>query len=465
MHPALNSNHTAPKTANLHLFSSQGRRFGLDVEYGRIFEVNESIAQAMETAIKLGDTQGAELMGLVMGVSPQPLTGIDPPKSVPVKALSLAIAQKCNLGCTYCYAEQGTFGGLPNNMDLQIAQASVDTLLASVSPGEKITLAFMGGEPLFNRSTLHAVTEYAVEKATIAQIGVAFSITTNATLIRPEDIALFQKYNFTVTVSIDGLKEANDALRPFISGKGSFKNLEEKLKLLVNTPQRKFMVLARVTVTPKNLGLTETMQGLLDMGFDSVKFSPMLKSPTGKEEMQAKDFDTLLEQMINCGELFRAGLAQGKLYPVSNIISTLKRIHNFQREQYPCGAGGGYMGVSSQGELYACHRFVNDEAGHMGNVKTGVDPQKQGQWLEDRHLSSQGACNTCWARYMCSGSCHHEVINRGRPACDYIRGWLHYCLGLYTDLLDTNPELLKGILGDTEKPFLETSNRYEDAGL
>jgi uncharacterized protein len=23
------------------------------------------------------------------------------------------------------------------------------------------------------------------------------------------------------------------------------------------------------------------------------------------------------------------------------------------------------------------------------------------------------------------------VIKRGRPACDYIRGWLHYCLEAY----------------------------------
>ena len=26
-------------------------------------------------------------------------------------ALSLAVAERCNLGCTYCYAQQGDFGG------------------------------------------------------------------------------------------------------------------------------------------------------------------------------------------------------------------------------------------------------------------------------------------------------------------------------------------------------------------
>lgn len=104
------------------------------------------------------------------------------------------------------------------------------------------------------------------------------------------------------------------------------------------------------------------------------------------------------------------------------------------------------MGVSAEGALYACHRFVNDEAGSMGDVENGVHGEKQSRWLKERHLSEQHPCNLCWARFMCSGSCHHEVINRGRPACDYIRGWLHYCLGLYANLLTNHPEALAGIV-------------------
>jgi uncharacterized protein len=47
---------------------------------------------------------------------------------------------------------------------------------------------------------------------------------------------------------------------------------------------------------------------------------------------------------------------------------------------------------------------------------------------------------SCWARYLCGGGCHHEVIARGRPACDYIRGWLHYCLGAYLRLTPTGAD-------------------------
>jgi uncharacterized protein len=49
-------------------------------------------------------------------------------------------------------------------------------------------------------------------------------------------------------------------------------------------------------------------------------------------------------------------------------------------------------------------------------------------------------CSTCWARYLCGGGCYHEVARRGRPGCDYIRGWLAFCLGAYAELSMIYPQ-------------------------
>ena len=169
--------------------------------------------------------------------------------------------------------------------------------------------------------------------------------------------------------------------------------------------------------------------------------------------MQTADFDRLLEQLILCGETFREKLLQGEVLPFSNLIKTLQRIHKYERDQYPCGAGGGYMGVSAKGGLYACHRFVNDEAGHMGDVNHGIDLIKQSTWLIDRNLENQSPCTSCWARHLCAGSCHHEVSKRGRPACDYIRGWLHYCLVFYAQMSKDHPEALKKVLNIQQQDY------------
>jgi uncharacterized protein len=154
----------------------------------------------------------------------------------------------------------------------------------------------------------------------------------------------------------------------------------------------------------------------------------------------------MLARMIECGQVFEQRLMASQTYPFLNIINTLRRIHEPNRDAYPCGAGGSYLGVSSKGDLFACHRFVDDDLGAMGNVTNGVDSEKQRRWLSDRNVHRQEPCLSCWARYQCGGGCHHEVIHRGRPACEYIRGWLHYCLGLYVRLLEEKPPLLTPLL-------------------
>jgi uncharacterized protein len=438
--------HTGPRSAKLHLFNSAAGHFALDVESGRIHQLPAEHASTLDAILRLGDVGRAEMAALALGLVTPTARKAEAPKSVPVKAISLAVAQKCNLGCTYCYAQQGTFGGSAGDMPAEVAKAAIDQLLEAAKPGEAVTLAFMGGEPLVNRQTLHASTRYASSEATARGIRIGFSMTTNATLLTEEDIALFQEHGFTLTISLDGLGATHDRLRPYRSGNGSFEKVAKNLRALLAVGGRHYRVLARVTVTPKNLDLPEIMTGLLDMGFDAVMFSPMLSAPSGKDEMLAADLDRLLDQLIRCGASFHTELRQGRILPLSNVINTLQRIHFYEREQYPCGAGGGYMGVSADGGLYACHRFVNDEDGRMGDVFDGVDGDRQSRWLDSRHLQNQSPCASCWARYLCSGSCHYEAIKRGRPACDYIRGWLNYCLGLHTELTRTQPELLKKIL-------------------
>ena len=440
--------HTRPRSAGLHLFNSAAGHFALDVESGRIHQLPAEHAGTLDATLRLGDASRAEMTALALGIVTPGAREVEAPKSVPVKAISLAVAQKCNLGCSYCYAQQGTFGQAAGDMPPEVAKAAIDQLIEAAEPGETLTLAFMGGEPLINRETLHASTRYAASEATARGIRIGFSMTTNATLLREEDIALFQKYGFTLTISLDGLHATHDRLRPYRSGSGSFEKVAKNVRALLAVDDRRYRVLARVTVTPKNLDLPEIMTGLLDMGFDAIMFSPMLSAPSGKEALLAADLDRLLDELIKCGERFREQLQHGRILPLSNVTKTLQRIHFYEREQYPCGAGGGYMGVSADGGLYACHRFVNDDEGLMGDIFNGVDRDRQSSWLDSRHLHKQSPCGSCWARYLCSGGCHYEAIKRGRPACDYIRGWLAYCLGLYTDLVRTQPDALHKVLVD-----------------
>ena len=190
---------------------------------------------------------------------------------------------------------------------------------------------------------------------------------------------------------------------------------------------------------PGNLSLQGALDSLIAAGLRSTGFSPMLRA-TGEGEMRSGDIELMLGGMIDCGREFERASRNGQRYPFANMVNAMREIHKGTHRPYPCGAGAGYLGVSAEGELSACHRFVGDEDGAMGSLDDGVDVSRQADWLASRHVHRQEPCQSCWARYLCGGGCHHEVIRRGRPACDYIRGWLHYCLEAYLRL-SAEPEV------------------------
>jgi uncharacterized protein len=367
------------------------------------------------------------------GLGQTPAIDDNPPSAPPLHALSLAIAQKCNLGCTYCYAQQGQFGQAAKNMSRETALEAVNLLVEGAEPGARLNLAFLGGEPLVNRSVLRAATCHAVECAARREVAITFSITTNGTLLRPDDGEFFEEYGFAVTLSLDGPREAHNALRPFKSGQGSYDRIMGNVRPLL-ARQQKMQVSARVTVTPSNLLLRETLNQFLAEGFYSVGFSPLLRSPTGRGEMRREDLEVMLGGMIDCGREYERCLRAGESYHFANMVNAMEEISKATHRPYPCGAGAGYLGVSADGGLAACHRFVGDDEGAMGSLAGGIDSVRRGEWLHARHVHRQEPCRDCWARYLCGGGCHHEVIQRGRPACDYIRGWLHYCLEAYLRL-------------------------------
>lgn len=422
----------------MHLVDSGAGLHVLIPDRSRMYDIDSKTYALLDGARRAGDEKA--ILALLARLGIQAPAAIDdaPPDAPPVRALSLAVAQKCNLGCAYCYAEGGSFGGPQTSMEVNTALASVELLFADVAAGERANLSFLGGEPLLSRPVIHAATARAEEIAAAHGVEVTFSITTNGTRLTSADGAFFEAHGFAVTVSLDGLAAAHDRLRPYRSGRGSFDDVLERVAPLL-AMQRRMQVSARVTVTPENLDVREALDAFVALGFHSVGFSPLLRSPTGAGELGRAELAALLEGMVACGEEFERRVVAGERYPFTNAVNAMREIHRGTHRPYPCGAGAGYLGVSADGDLAACHRFVGDEHGALGSVFSGIDRGRQAQWLTERHVHRQEPCRSCWARYLCGGGCHHEVIARGRPACDYIRGWLHWCLGAYARLSDAQP--------------------------
>ena len=409
--------HVVESLLGRHLYLADGSRiYDLPPGYDDIDALLAELAP--ESGRRIGDT---------------PLT---PP---PLQTLSLNVAQACNMACGYCYADEGKFGAKARTMAPDVARAAVDRLFIESLPGQDLVIGFMGGEPLLARALIREVTDYARGRARSGRRRVRFSLTTNATLLRAEDAVFFAENDFQIAVSIDGPRAANDTARPLASGSGSYDRIVAALALF-ETHGRPRHLSARATVTPRSGDLGETLDHLIGLGFDSVGFSPVLVSPDPKYAFTRADFDAFCAAMIACGKTAKAALLAGARYPFSNFETALHELHRGSHRPYPCGAGAAYLSVDAEGDLYACHRLVGD-AGHlMGSVTQGSDTAARAAHLARRHVDKQEPCRSCWARYLCGGGCYHEVDRRGRPACDYIRAWLEFCIGAYVEILDAAPE-------------------------
>ena len=142
----------------------------------------------------------------------------------------------------------------------------------------------------------------------------------------------------------------------------------------------------------------------------------------------------------------RAGsAARGETYPFSNFETALHEIHRGSHRPYPCGAGAAYLSASAEGGLYACHRLVAVPEFAMGDIKTGSDRARRSAHIERSHVDHMTPCKGCWARYLCGGGCYHEVAKRGRIGCDYIRGWLAFCLRGYAELSTARPNYFDAV--------------------
>ncbi|MBZ5594811.1 MAG: radical SAM protein [Acidobacteriia bacterium] len=355
-------------------------------------------------------------------------------------AISLNIAQSCNLACTYCYADEGRFGGAPQFMPLEVALQAIDRLVEGAR-GRRVTVGFIGGEPFLNREVLYGSVEHARERARAHGCTVGFSVTTNGTLLNADDVRLLRERGFAVSVSLDGGAALNDRHRRARNGASGFEAALAGLRPLLENPG-KARVAARATIARDDLCVAERVEALAAAGFIEIGVSPLRTGPDASLVLRDADWPRLLEEMMRAAEQEWRRVRAGAGFRFSNLATAMKQLHTGSAKPLPCGSAANYVSVSAQGGYFTCHRTIDDRRFSLGTVDEGLSGWRRESFLQERHVDRQEPCRTCWARYLCGGGCHAEVLSAGRSGCDYIRGWLEYCLRFYDRVLRERPGLL-----------------------
>jgi uncharacterized protein len=464
------------RLGEFHRFESEGARFLYLVPAGAIFAVDTAVGNLIDclssrelphdqlvgvlTASGLSIADSEELIAemyhanvILAGDSvaehPQKL-----PDVFPIQTLVMNLTNQCNLSCQYCYEfgadKLATPEGKPKFMDLETAKTSVDFLLAQSGDRRSIHITFFGGETLMNFPLLKEVVAYANQRAQEQDRHVDFSLTTNGTLLTPAIIQFLSDNNIGVTVSMDGPKEMHDHLRVFANGRGSYDIIEPRVRALIQN-HRTRPITARVTLTSGVSDVIKIFRHLKqDLGFHEVGFAPVTTSPNQLYAIGQKGMDGVLDQFHTLADEYLEHALRGESHGFSNVSDTLAELCQGVNKSHPCGAGLGLLGVGPSGDIAPCHRFVDSDQHALGHISTGIDREKQTDFLRRGHIDSKYDCHTCWARPLCAGGCHHEAFVRygdtGHPNlhyCDWIRDWTDTCLKIYGAIAAKNPEFLQ----------------------
>jgi len=336
-------------------------------------------------------------------------------RAVKPRAFTLELTKGCNLRCGYCYYAQREDAYDPRTrMSPEVAEGSIDLLLAESEPAEPVHVHFFGGEPLLDFPLLARTLLYGERRAAAAGKAITFEVTTNGTRFTDEVIAFLNEHAVHVGVSFDGPPELQDAARPAAAGSSYAQAAPGTRALLAS---RRGTELERkthcsVVLTRRSADVVAIASHLEELGFTRIILTPATDLEGESNGFGPDDLPEVLAAYDRLADAYEEAVAAGRPVAVEWFPKLMERLLSGERREHFCQGGREYLGVAADGDINLCYRFYEDDAFAMGSVADGIDRGVTERLLE-HSLMERTTCSRCWARHFCGGGCHHDNVTVG----------------------------------------------------
>lgn len=361
----------------------------------------EEAKEAIEELIELG------LIAESKFVQYMPVVDLSPQ----VHAFRIVLTEQCNLRCVECFVtkNQDKLRTMPPDILERVAYQSIP-----YGAKNRLTYHFFGGEPLLRFDYIQKVVEIAENAVKEGKmIRPLYTITTNATLLNEEILEFFIKHDFKVGVSIDGPKEANDKLRVYISGKGTFDDVARNYDRLVAAN-----IDTHILITPH----PDFIEQLPDFFSKIVSRFPMktitintpLHADTLHWTVEGKQYAKTLVQLMELAKQMDISIDSAASPPLAALAANIRR-------EGPCAliCDKIMASVGPDGSMSFCsqkwHPYLS-----VPSLEAGKDMRTP--------IRRASECVTCEAKHICGGPCpalqkiSGETLDENK--CDFMRALL-----------------------------------------
>ena len=330
-----------------------------------------------------------------------------------MKELSLLIkpvSGACNMRCAYCfYADVAGSRSVPSRgvMSLETAQRVLESVHTDLKPGDRLTIAFQGGEP-----TLAGIEFYRdffrLADGLLPGVHIDYAFQTNGLLIDEDWCALFRERHVLVGISVDGPGETHNSLRPDTSGRGTFARVQKAMRLLRRCGADFNVLTVLSAALARHPAAVWKWVEREEIAY--IQFIPCLApleagahSPYALTPSRFRDF------YLQLFPLWKRSMEQG--HPVSvKLFDDLVNLYIGGRAT-ACGITGScsvqYV-VEADGDVYPCDFYALDRY-RMGSLLTALPSAladaAEPFLREENSFAGEPPCRGCRYEKSCRGGC------------------------------------------------------------
>jgi len=318
----------------------------------------------------------------------------------PLRYLFWESTLRCNLACRHCGSDCLRD---ESTRDRELPPEAIKRELAAIAAAydpRTITLAIIGGEPLM-RPDIEEVGGFA------AELGFAWGITTNAMLLDATRLASLKAAGLsTLSVSLDGVEAAHDALR---RSKGAFRRVCRVLERLVAQP---FTAAFDVICCVSTLNI-DTLEPFVDhlaaLGVARVRFTPVFsRGRAGRESGlmlsggQYRQLLAFVADARSCRQDIAVTLSEEGYWGPDWECRVREALHY-------CGSGTVIGTILHDGRVTGCpgvsRRF--DEGSILDTPFMDLWRNGFARFRQGRHAAAPKSCGDCDHWDLCEGGGFH----------------------------------------------------------
>lgn len=334
--------------------------------------------------------------------------------------ISITPVHKCNLRCSYCFAECGeNYTYEKKYLDTDKLNAALDMLYSKIfKNAHKIRIDFVGGgEPFLNINIIESVLDITNRLDKSKNKNTSIWICTNGTIMSERILKCIDNPKVNLGISLDGDREQHNKIRRDRYNKGTYDTIIKNLEYIKNNSKHGNLrnIWALSVVNSKTESLVNILKNHKKLGFDNVQMKLVRLKKDHILSINEDNinhviglYDDLVEYLIRELENDRYDYLKMILNNNDYLGKIINKLVMQRRVYRRCMAGKIKVSLTANGDIYPCDPMVGNNEFKLFNIADNIEKipcSEIGELTTDIRKN----CNKCWAKYICGGDCPHNA--------------------------------------------------------